>query len=119
MQFGVCIAYILHLFALTQSPNFALISIVTALSGGLAAIAGINWDVIGQSFDCPELVHRFAVRDQIVNTIGIPTGMLLFALLAPQTHVAFYLIIALLAAAGLVSLLPRASPTEQFREVSG
>ncbi|WP_187974668.1 MFS transporter [Corynebacterium poyangense] len=115
LQCVLCVAYILHLSALSFSSTILVIAVATALSGAITAISGIIWDVMGQEFDTAERVHRFAVRDQIVNTVGIPAGMVIFAALGASTPTAFYLVMALLAVAALLCLQQRSIPTDKFR----
>ncbi len=63
---------------------FVSIPVVVWISGfvgsALVTVSGIRWDTLGQSVGSDAQIHAFAVRDQIVNTIGIPAGMLVFGL---------------------------------------
>jgi MFS family permease len=65
---------------------FISIPVVVWISGflgsALVTVSGIRWDTLGQSVGSEAQIHAFAVRDQIVNTIGIPAGMLVFGLSA-------------------------------------
>lgn len=52
------------------------------LGSALVTVSGIRWDTLGQTFESHAEVHAFTVRDQMVYTIGIPAGLLLFGLSA-------------------------------------
>lgn len=110
LQIALCAAYAGHLLALFLADSIYIIAIATALSGALTAISGITWDVLGQELSSDDLVNRFAVRDQIVNTVGIPTGMLLFAFLANANGISLSILLVLLSFAALVCLAPRSVP---------
>lgn len=65
---------------------FISIPVVVWISGfvgsALVTVSGIRWDTLGQSIGSDAQIHAFAVRDQIVHTVGIPAGMLVFGLSA-------------------------------------
>ncbi|MGM5593285.1 MFS transporter [Corynebacterium glucuronolyticum] len=69
-----------YVIFLMWAPSVALIVAAAALSSALTTMAGIAWDVAGQSFDSAGLVHQFATKDQLVNTAAIPTGMVIFGI---------------------------------------
>lgn len=112
LQIALCAAYAGHLLALFLADSIYVIAIATALSGALTAVSGITWDVLGQELPSDDLVNRFAVRDQIVNTVGIPAGMLLFAFLANANGISLCILLALLSFAALVCLAPRSVPRQ-------
>ena len=110
LQIALCAAYAGHLLALFLSSSIYVIAIATSLSGALTAISGITWDVLGQELPSDDLVNRFAVRDQIVNTVGIPVGMLLFAFLANANGISLSILLVLLSVAALVCFAPKSVP---------
>ena len=68
-----------NITALMAAPWLGLV-IAAALIAGLAiTAAGVAWDVLGQSLPTPGLVHLFATRDQLMATMGVPAGMLVYA----------------------------------------
>lgn len=69
-----------YIVLLVSAPSVALIVAAAAISSALTTMAGISWDVAGQSFDSAALVHQFATKDQLVNTAAIPTGMVIFGI---------------------------------------
>lgn len=69
-----------YIVLLVWAPSVALIVAAAAISSALTTMAGISWDVAGQSFDSAVLVHQFATKDQLVNTAAIPTGMVIFGI---------------------------------------
>lgn len=69
-----------YIVLLVWAPSVALIVAAAAISSALTTMAGISWDVAGQSFDSAALVHQFATKDQLVNTAAIPTGMVIFGI---------------------------------------
>ncbi|WP_455005973.1 MFS transporter [Corynebacterium propinquum] len=112
LQIALCAAYAGHLLALFLSSSIYVIAIATVLSGALTAISGITWDVLGQELPSDDLVNRFAVRDQIVNTVGIPVGMLLFAFLANANGISLSILLVFLSFAVLVCLVPKSVPQQ-------
>lgn len=110
LQIALCAAYAGHLLALFLADSIYVIAVATALSGALTAVSGITWDILGQELPSDNLVNRFAVRDQIVNTVGIPAGMLLFAFLANANGISLSILLVLLSFAALVCLAPRSVP---------
>lgn len=69
-----------YIVLLVWAPSVAFIVAAAAISSALTTMAGISWDVAGQSFDSAVLVHQFATKDQLVNTAAIPTGMVIFGI---------------------------------------
>ncbi|WP_454972410.1 MFS transporter [Corynebacterium propinquum] len=112
LQIALCAAYAGHLLTLFLSSSIYVIAIATVLSGALTAISGITWDVLGQELPSDDLVNRFAVRDQIVNTVGIPVGMLLFAFLANANGISLSILLVFLSFAVLVCLVPKSVPQQ-------
>lgn len=112
LQIALCAAYAGHLLALFLADSIYVIAIATALSGALTAVSGITWDVLGQELPSDDLVNRFAVRDQIVNTVGVPAGMLLFAFLANANGISLSILFVLLSFAALVCLAARSVPQQ-------
>lgn len=112
LQIALCAAYAGHLLALFLADSIYVIAIATALSGALTAVSGITWDVLGQELSSDDLVNRFAVRDQIVNTVGVPAGMLLFAFLANANGISLSILFVLLSFAALVCLAARSVPQQ-------
>lgn len=112
LQIALCAAYAGHLLALFLADSIYVIAIATALSGALTAVSGITWDVLRQELPSDDLVNRFAVRDQIVNTVGVPAGMLLFAFLANANGISLSILFVLLSFAALVCLAARSVPQQ-------
>lgn len=52
------------------------------VGSALVTVSGIRWDTLGQSVGSDAQIHAFAIRDQTVNAIGVPAGMLVFGLSA-------------------------------------
>lgn len=80
-QATACVLLSAQVAALAYSPSAALIVLAAILGSAATTFSGIAWDVLGQSFPDQDQVHLFATRDQLVNTAGIPLGMLLFGVL--------------------------------------
>lgn len=65
--------------ALILAPWVGLVIAAALLAGVATTAAGVAWDVLGQSLPSPALVHQFATRDQLMGTIGVPLGMVVYA----------------------------------------
>lgn len=76
-----CGAYALQIFCFGFSGHLAALVIPGVVGSALVTATGISWDTLGQRVGggTPAEVHTFATRDQLVNTIGIPAGTLLFS----------------------------------------
>lgn len=70
----------LQLYVLTLPVSIWLICIFAFLGAAVTTASGIQWDTLGQAAFSDKQLHRFASLDQLVNTVGIPTGMVLFGL---------------------------------------
>ncbi|ACL38386.1 major facilitator superfamily MFS_1 [Pseudarthrobacter chlorophenolicus A6] len=73
-----CLSIATQLLCFLLVPLPVLLWAVGFLGAALTTASGIQWDTLGQSIGDDDQVHTFAVRDQIVNTVGVPAGMLFF-----------------------------------------
>lgn len=81
-QGAACLMLIAQVTSLVFAPQLALIIGASFVGSALTTYTGVTWDLLGQAFPDPALVHTFATRDQLVNTTAIPCGMLLVAVSA-------------------------------------
>lgn len=73
-----CVGIALQLLCFLFVPIPLVIWAAGFIGSALTTVSGIRWDTLGQSIGDEVRVHTFAARDQIVNTVGIPAGMLVF-----------------------------------------
>lgn len=75
-----CLSIAVQLLCFLFIPVPVLLWAAGFLGAALTTASGIHWDTLGQSIGDEAVVHTFAARDQIVNTVGVPAGMLLFGI---------------------------------------
>ena len=73
-----CVGIALQLLCFLFVPVPLALWAAGFIGSALTTVSGIRWDTLGQSIGDEVRVHTFAARDQIVNTVGIPAGMLVF-----------------------------------------
>ncbi len=78
LQLLCCVGIALQLLFFLFVPIPVAIWTAGFIGSALTTLSGIRWDTLGQSIGNEVRVHTFAARDQIVNTVGIPAGMLVF-----------------------------------------
>jgi hypothetical protein len=75
-----CVGIALQLLCFLLATTPAIIWTAGLVGAALTTLSGIRWDTLGQSAGDDHQIHEFAARDQLVNTVGIPMGMLIFGI---------------------------------------
>ena len=96
-----CVGIAGQLLCFLLVPVPALLWAAGFIGAALTTASGIQWDTLGQSLEAELEVHAFAARDQIVNTVGVPAGMLLFGVAGASGSTPFIVV----AVAGTVALM--------------
>ncbi|MCZ9308937.1 MFS transporter [Corynebacterium uberis] len=104
-----CVAFAAQIIAYAAIGTVWIVVAVAALGSLWVTVSGVCWDTVGQTLGGGDgdLVHIFATRDQLVNTVAIPCGMLVFALCSrlSGTQTSLWVGVAL-CTAGVASLFP-------------
>lgn len=73
-----CVGISIQLICFLLIPVPVIVCVAGFIGSALITVSGIRWDTLGQSIGSEAEIYAFATRDQTVNTVGIPTGMIVF-----------------------------------------
>lgn len=80
LQFLCCLGLAAQLMCFLFISTPVVVWASGFVGAALVTVSAIRWDTLGQSVGSDAQIHAFAARDQTVNTVGIPAGMLVFGI---------------------------------------